>query len=512
MSSSAHNTLRLTGDPLTIEEVVQVARHGRSVGIDSTAAAAITATRQSVRTVAEGTDPVYGVNTGFGSLSQHRIEPADVEAIQRNIVRSHAAGVGDDLPEEVVRAMLVALAASLSRGASGVQLVTVQAIVDLLNAGITPCVPEVGSVGASGDLAPLAHAAQTLLGEGHALHQGQRMSSSAALTAAGLSPIELGAKEGLALLNGTHLMAGTCALAMHDAMVLFQDAVRAAAMAIDGCRGSAGPLDARIHTLRCQRGQMQVAATMRELLDGSSIGPAHAHDDPRVQDPYSLRAAPQVLGAVSDQLDHVCSIVNAELGAVTDNPLVVDEGELVSGANFHGMPLALAADAAITALCHLAGIAERRIFWALSGHDPHNQIPDYLSPQPGLHSGLMIVQYTAAAVCNELRALAYPASVGNISTSAGIEDYNSMGATSARRLRQAVTRARDVVAMELLVMAEAIDHQRPLRSGDGVEAQHAWVRTLVEPLAADRSPAPDIAALTCAMQQRGDAPLMDASN
>ncbi|MCH2135885.1 MAG: histidine ammonia-lyase [Phycisphaerales bacterium] len=494
----------IDGQPLTCRQVALVARGNLSLELGDEARRAISKAAVSIDAVAAGEAAVYGVNTGFGSLSQQRIAPEDTEAVQRNLVRSHAAGVGPDLPEEAVRAMLVVLAASLSRGASGVTVKTVESILALLNANVTPCVPELGSVGASGDLAPLAHAALVLLGEGEAIFEGERLSGAAALQRAGLSAVTLRAKEGLALLNGTHLMAGTCALALHDASGVLDRAVDAAAMAIDACRGSAGPLDARIHELRNQAGQQLIATRMRAALSGSTIGPDHAQNDPRVQDPYSLRAAPQVLGAVYDALHQSIKIVTDELAAVTDNPLVVSEDELVSGANFHGMPLALAADAAITALCHLAGIAERRIFWALAGHDPHSGIPHYLSPQPGLHSGLMIVQYTAAAVCNELRALAYPASVGNISTSAGIEDYNSMGATSARRLRRTVELTRDVVAMELLVMAEAIDHQRPLRSGDALELLHADIRSIVPPLTEDRSPAPDIAAISHLIQRAAE--------
>ncbi len=494
MTRYTNNSLVLDGHPLAIAQVVCVARHGQRVELSDAARETVLAARTAVDAVAAGEAPVYGVNTGFGSLSRHRIDPADLEAVQHNIVRSHAAGVGEPLEVEVVRAMQVTLAASLARGASGIHPDTLDTLLALLNAGITPVVPELGSVGASGDLAPLAHAAMTLLGEGDVFHEGRRTPAADAMAAAGIAPVRLHAKEGLALLNGTHLMAGTCALALYDADTLLQAAVGAAAMAIDACRGSVAPLDPRIHALRNQPGQQRVASALRALLEGSTIVPDHAHNDPRVQDPYSLRATPQVLGAVSDALAHARTVVSDELGAVTDNPLVVD-CDLVSGANFHGMPLALAADGACTALAHLAGIAERRMFWILSGHDGVNPVPVYLSPQPGLHSGLMIVQYTAAACCNELQALAHPASVGNVSTSAGIEDYNSMGATSARRLRRAVRLARDVVAMELLIMAEGIEHQRPLRSGQGVEAVHAVVRDCVTPLTEDRSPAPDIAAI-----------------
>ena len=485
--------LELTGAPLSIADVVEVARHGRPVTLSDTARTRVQHARAVVEAVADGDEAVYGVNTGFGSLSRHRIEAENLEAMQCNIVRSHAAGVGDPLEPEVVRAMLLVLAASLGRGASGVQCETLDTLIAMLNAGITPIVPEIGSVGASGDLAPLAHAALALIGEGEVLVDGKRMSAADALTAAHIPAVHLGAKEGLALLNGTHLMAGMSALALFDVSRLMQAAVCAAGMAIDACRASVAPLDDRVHALRNQPGQRHVATLLRTMLEGSTIGRDHVDHDPRVQDPYSLRAMPQVFGAVLDALQHATRVVQNELGAVTDNPLVVEDGTLVSGANFHGMPLALAADSAITALTHLAGIAERRMFWILSGHDGVNPVPVHLSPEPGLHSGLMVVQYTAAACCNELQALAYPASVSNISTSAGIEDYNSMGATSARRLRQAVRLANDVVAMELLLMAEGLHHQRPLRSGDGVEAVHAIIRAHVDCLTEDRSPAADIA-------------------
>ena len=479
---------------LPIDALVDVARKGRPAQLGPQARAAVASARRVLEELAAGQAAVYGVNTGFGSLSSHRIDQADLEAVQRNLVRSHAASVGPPLDVEVVRAMQLVLAASLARGASGVQERTLDTVLALLNAGITPVVPEVGSVGASGDLSPLAHAALVLIGEGEAIVEGTRMSGAAALATAGIEPATLAAKEGLALLNGTHLMAGTCALAACDCRNLLGAAVAGAAMAIDACRGSVSPLDDRVHALRNQPGQRDVAASMAKMLAGSTIGPDHVHDDPRVQDPYSLRATPQVLGAVLDALRVNWGVVQRELGAVTDNPLVVD-AEIVSGANFHGMPLAMSADATIMALTHMAGIAERRMYWILSGHDSVNPVPASLSPDPGLHSGLMIVQYTAAACCNELQALSHPASVGNVPTSAGIEDYNSMGATSARRLRRAVDLSRSVIAMELLTMAEGLEHQRPLRSGSGVEAMYGTIREHVEPLTEDRSPASDIACI-----------------
>ena len=395
----------LTGEPLSIEDVVEVARGGRPVSLSPASAESVADGRAIVDAAADGVDPVYGVNTGFGSLSRHRVKPAETDEIQRNLLRSHAAGVGEPLEAEVVRAMMLLLAGSLARGHSGIRVIVIESLVSLLNADITPIVPSKGSVGASGDLAPLAHAALALIGEGDVmLAEDGPMPAAEALERADIPAITLAAKEGLALINGTHLMAGTLAIACHDMDVLMQTAIGAAAMSLDACRGSAGPLDARIHAARKQPGQQRVAELVRSFLAGSTILEHHREDDPRVQDPYCLRCIPQVLGAVLDTLSHVRSVVSDELGAVTDNPLIFrDPDVILSGGNFHGMPLAIAADTAKIAMCHIAGIAERRIFWLLSGRDTENPVPMYLSSCPGLHSGLMIAQYTAAALCNELQ-------------------------------------------------------------------------------------------------------------
>jgi histidine ammonia-lyase len=512
----SRRTVTLSGGALPIEELESVARGHARVTLDAAAARALEAGRAAMLSRASSGAPIYGVNTGFGSFANVRIDGARLATMQRNLILSHAAGVGEPLPRDVVRAMMCALAASLARNHSGVRAAVVESIVAHLNADLTPVVPSRGSVGASGDLAPLAHVALALIGEGEVMHAGTRMATAAAHAAAGIAPLALEAKEGLALINGTHLMSGIGALCMADAARLADAAIVAAAMAIDACRASDGPLDARIHEVRKQHGQSQVAARMRALLDGSAIGPSHREGDPRVQDPYALRAAPQVIGAAIDTLQWARGTIERELAAVTDNPLVFvsDAGasgtaggaavpgaasgvDVVSGANFHGMPMAIALDALKIALCHIAGIAERRIYWALSGHDRHSNLPPHLAGDGGVESGLMIVQYAAAACCNELRTLAYPSSVGNIPTCAGIEDYNSMGATSALHALQSVSLARSVVAAELLVMAQGLERQRPLRSGAGVERAHAAVRQVVPPLAGDRSPAPDIAAISC---------------
>lgn len=493
----ADGPLVLDGQALSLDDVEAVARGGRTVLLGDAARMSMQRSRDVVDGVARGNAAVYGVNTGFGSLANRPIEPDGLREVQRNLLRSHAAGVGPPLPVDVVRAMLVILAASLARGASGARPRLVELTIDLLNRGVTPVVPSRGSVGASGDLAPLAHASLVLLGEGEAVVDGKTVSGADALAAASLEPIVPEAKEGLALINGTHLMCAIGTLALCDVRRLADAAVAAAAMAVDACRATDEFLDDRIHAVRVQPGQRRVAAGLREQLAGSQVVEDHKTGDPRVQDPYSLRAAPQVMGAAFDAMDSVRAVFERELGAVTDNPLVfADRGDVLSAGNFHGMPLAIALDTLAIALCHVAGIAERRINWLLTASDGENPVNIYLSPKPGLHSGLMIVQYTAAACCNELQTLASPASVANISTSAGMEDYNSMGATAAHQALASVELATHVVAIELLVMAEAMEYQRPLRSGDGVERTFERVRSVVTRLTADRPPAPDIAAIS----------------
>ena len=494
--SSTDSPLTLDGQPLGLADVVSVARGTRRVALGTGARQRVQAARLVIDAHATDDDPHYGINTGFGSLSRKRIAPDQVREVQRNLIRSHAAGVGEPLAGEVVRAMMLILAASLSRGMSGVRIDVIELLIGMLNMGVTPIVPSRGSVGASGDLAPLAHLALVLIGEGHAWHRDAITDGSAALRNAGLASVTLEAKEGLALINGTHLMCAIAALALTDVDRLRDASIASAAVAIDACRATDAFLDDRLHTARNQRGQREVAKRLRALLQGSTIITAHKDNDPRVQDPYCLRCTPQVLGAAFDAISQVCDIVEAELGAVTDNPLVfASEKSIVSGGNFHGMPLAIAMDTLKIALCHIAGIAERRINWLLTASDSENPVNVYLSPQPGLHSGLMIVQYTAAACCNELQALSHPASVHNIPTSAGIEDYNSMGATAAHQARAVVELCTNVIAAELLVMTEAMEYQRPLRSGEGVERVYAAVRKVVPKLTADRPPAPDLAAI-----------------
>ena len=499
------NPVILDGSPLSIADVARVARATITqpvrVEIAPAARERVAASRAVVERALGSGKAVYGLNTGFGSLSRVRIEHARACELQRNIIRSHAAGVGEPLPREVSRGLMVVLAASLARGASGVRTETLERLVTYINHHIDPVIPSRGSVGASGDLAPLAHAALTLLGEGEIWHNGRIEPAAWAIKSFGFEPLALEEKEGLALLNGTHMMCAIGALLCHDFRAAFDAALAAAAMAIDAAKATDRFLDARIHDWRRQPGQVEVAARLRGLLAGSAILPSHAENDPRVQDPYSLRCTPQVLGAALDAFRFVEGAVARELGAVTDNPLVFapsagdPAGDIVSGGNFHGMPLAIPLDLLAIACSHVAGISERRTYWVVSGFDQFVAHKPYLATDPGVDSGLMIAQYAAAACVNEIATLSNPASVTNIPTSAGIEDYNSFGSTSALKAMRCVSLLRSVVAIELLVMAEAIEAHRPLQSGAGVEKAHATVRTRVAKLNRDRVPATDIRAL-----------------
>jgi histidine ammonia-lyase len=496
----------LSGGPISTQDVVAVARHGVPVALGQNCVSKIDASRKLLESLLDDGEAHYGVNTGFGALGKVRIDDDSLEQLQLNLIRSHSTGVGKRLPEETVRATMTLLAASLSRGHSGIRRQVIELLVGLLNAGITPVVPETGSVGASGDLAPLAHIALTLLGEGQVLVEGKSCDATIALAQRQLTPVVLQAKEGLALINGTHLMAGQAALLVEDFQSLFEAALVAATMSVDSCRATDATLDERVHAARQQTGQIYVASRMRSLLEESEIVKSHLENDPRVQDPYSFRCCPAVLGAAWDAFGYVRDRITDELAAVTDNPLVfaaaAGGGDIVSGGNFHGMPVALPLDTLTICITHVAGIAERRVFHMLSGADAEAELPSFLTPQAGLQSGLMIAQYTAAACCNELIGLSNPSSVVNLSTSAGMEDYNSFGPRSAAKARRAIELARSVVAIELLCAATGLDHHRPLQSGTLVERAYNIIREQVEPLVQDRSPAPDIRAIENMIAQR----------
>lgn len=490
----------LQGMALTGADVMAVARHYAPVALGAEAVARMRAARQVIDRMADEGQKVYGVTTGFGHLSRVRIPREQLTELQHNLLRSHAAGLGEALSEEVVRAMMVLLAASLARGNSGVRVEVVEQLIALLNRRFYPVVPSRGSVGASGDLAPLAHLALTLIGEGEVFSRGERMSGGEALAQTGLTPLTLRAKEGLALINGTHLMEAIAILTLADAQTLVRAAEVACAMSIEGLMGSHVPLDPRIHARRNQVGQRVTAARLLALVKDSQINDSH-HDCPRVQDPYTMRCAPQVLGAVRDALEYCAGVFERELDAVTDNPLVFPEDdEVLSGGNFHGQPLALALDTMGIALTQLASFAERRIYNLMGPHDwDENGAPLFLTPSPGLNSGFMIVQYVAAALTNEIKVLAHPASIDSIPTSAGMEDFNSMGATSALKMLRIIEQARQVVAIEFLCAAQMLDFRLPLQPGAGVKRAFNLVRSFVPRLENDRVMAPDIETLARAI-------------
>ena len=453
---------------------------------------AIAASAAVVEAIVGKGDAVYGVNTGFGKLANIRIETGDLARLQQNIVLSHAAGVGEPLEADVVRLMLALKAASLGRGASGVAPATVEMILALLARDCLPLIPRQGSVGASGDLAPLSHMAATMIGVGEAFVAGVRMPAAEALAKVGLAPLTLGPKEGLALLNGTQFSTA-CALAgLFRIERVFQAAMVAGALSVEAAKGSVAPFDPRIHALRGHRGQAEVAAWFRTMLEGSAIQLSHAHCE-KVQDPYCLRCQPQVMGAVLDLGRQAATTLGIEAGGVTDNPLIFTEtGEAISGGNFHAEPVAFAADMLAMAVCEIGSMSERRTAMlvdpALSG------LPAFLTPRPGINSGFMIPQVTAAALVSENKQRAYPASVDSIPTSANQEDHVSMAAHGARRLLEMAENAAQVVAIEVLAAAQGCDFHGGLRSSEGLEAVRVLVRGTVPHLEDDRFFAPDMAA------------------
>jgi histidine ammonia-lyase len=477
----------------TLAELETVARGGTPPELARDERARIERGRATVERLVASGEPVYGLTTGFGSLASMRIDPSQARALQRNLVRSHAVGAGEPLDHVTVRGMLFLLSQSLRRGHSGVRVELVELLHSLLARDVWPVVPSKGSVGSSGDLAPLAHLALVLIGEGEATFEGERMPGADALRRAGLEPVELAEKEGLALINGTHLMAASGGLAIVEARRLLEVAIVASALSLEAFKGSTAPFDDRIHALRPQRGQRQVASRLRELLALSPIVASHA-DCGRVQDPYTLRCIPQVLGAVSDALDYVTATLELELTAVTDNPLVFPgEGDVISGGNFHGQPLSLVLDHLALALCELASFSERRTYALLS--PSYAGLPPFLTPHPGLNSGLMIVQYAQAALVSECMVLAHPAGAGSIPTSAGQEDFNSMGALAALKARTVIENASHVVASELACACQGLEFHRPLRTTEALESMLAAVRERIPRIEHDRSLSVELATL-----------------
>jgi histidine ammonia-lyase len=486
----------IDGEHLTLEQLYAAVFERAEVELSAGARERMNASRTVIERLIDSNTAVYGVNTGFGKMASVRISREQIRQLQVNLVRSHACGVGAALHEAETRAMLVLRANAIAKGFSGVRPVVAETLCAMLNRGVHPVIPSQGSVGASGDLAPLAHLAQVAIGEGNAVYQGRKISGADAMRSAGIAPLALDAKEGLALLNGTQAMLALLALALREAEAAVNTADVATALSLDALRGSPAAFDARIANVRPHPGHAITSRNLERLNRGSQIRESHRspEKDPRVQDPYSLRCAPQVHGAARDALAQVRGTVVIEMNSATDNPLVFADpdgsGEVLSGGNFHGQPLAMAADQLAVALATLGGISERRIEQMTNPQT--SQLPAFLVREAGLNSGFMILQVAAAALASEMKALAVPHSVDSIPTSANQEDYVSMGMGAARRLQSMLANLRNILAIELLAACQGIDLLAPLRTG--IEARKAYdiVRALSKTVDSDRSLSPDI--------------------
>jgi histidine ammonia-lyase len=495
--------MELKGEQISLVQLGAVACGGEAVQISSLARPRILASRKAIEQIVERDAVVYGVNTGFGKLSDVRIPHGELRQLQLNLVRSHACGIGNPLSEAEVRAMMLLRANVLALGFSGIRYEVIELLCEMLNRRVCPVVPEKGSVGASGDLAPLAHLALSLIGEGEAFLEGQRMTSAEALRRAQLTPLQLEPKEGLALLNGTQAMHAVGGLALLRAKRLSRIADVAGAMSLEALRGTPAAFDSRLQDARPHPGQKAVAKHLLSLMEGSEIRQSHREEDSRVQDAYSLRCMPQVHGAVRGALAHCEDVLLIESASATDNPLVFAESsEVISGGNFHGAPLALGFDYAAIAIADLMSMSERRTD-RLVNPDKNEGLPAFLAREPGVQSGFMTAHVAAASLVNEARVLAHPASVDNIPTSGGKEDHVSMGMTSALKLRAIVDLAENLFAIELLAAAEGLEHRRPLKAGVGVERAFAGVRKIAPPLTEDRALSGDIARVAEAIR-RGD--------
>jgi histidine ammonia-lyase len=490
----------LDGNSLTIEDVFAVAVQSAPASLAPSARQRALETRRHVEALVDRNAVAYGVTTGFGKLSDISVPRERLAELQVNLVRSHAAGVGDPLPEREVRAMMLLRANVIAKGHTGARPVIAELLLNMLNAQLHPTIPEQGSVGASGDLAPLAHLALALIGEGELLHDGRAGPAARVLRDQRLEPVVLGPKEGIVLINGTQAHTATAALAIVDAHRLWKVAHLAGAMSLEALLGTPVAFDERIQEVRGQLGQAASAAVLRDLLADSEIRESHRHGDPRVQDPYSLRCMPQVHGPVLDAIDFGASIVSRELNAATDNPLVFEGGELLSGGNFHGQAVAMVLDFLAIALTNLATISERRID-RLVHPDFNEGLPPFLTPDPGVNSGFMMAQISAAALASECKVLSHPASVDTIPTDGNKEDVVPMAMGAAWKLRRIVRNVRHVLAIELMCAAQGVDYRAPLKPGRGVARAHAVVRSLVEPLKADRVLSGDIAVLAEAIDR-----------
>ena len=484
--------LQLTDAGLASKDVISVARGGRGVVLADSAVDAVRRSRDIIESMIDHDEPVYGITTGFGSLAGTFIDRDQREALQQNLIRSHAAGMGDPIEKEVVRAMMLLRGRTLAMGFSGARLEVVQSLVDILNAGIVPFVPEYGSLGASGDLAPLAHVALVLSGEGSVMSGNGVRPAAEALEEHGIAPITFQAKDGVSLINGTDGILGMLVMANEDIRALLATAEVAAAMTIEALLGTDRPFAKDLHDLRPHRGQKKSAAHLLLLLEGSEIVASHRENDPRVQDAYSLRCTPQVIGAARDTLRNAEDVADIELRSAIDNPIVLPDGRIESGGNFHAAPLGYACDFLAIALADVCAMAERRIDRML---DPARSegLPAFLAVDAGVNSGMMIGHYTSAAICAENRRLAAPASVDTLSTSAGQEDHVSMGWGAARKLRQVVDNTAKVLAVELASASRALDFRAPLQPAVGTGAVHRLIREHVEGPATDRYLAPELA-------------------
>ena len=492
--------LELDGQRLSLDQVAAIAKGDERVGLSASSRQRVEDAHRVVEDIVSAGRTVYCVNTGFGKLSDVHIEPSQLSQLQINLVRSHSCGLGPPLSEQETRAMMLLRANVLALGYSGCRPALIDTLLAMLERGVTPVIPEKGSVGASGDLAPLAHLALAMIGEGEAVYRGETSIGAEAFRRAGIEPLQLEVKEGLALLNGTQAMAAVGGLALHRAQRLARLADVAGAMVLEALRGTPVAFDERIHRSRPHPGQIEVAAHLRDLLRDSEIRKSHLENDPRVQDAYSLRCMPQVHGAVRGALAHAREIVETEIGSATDNPLVFSQtGEVLSGGNFHGAPLALAFDYAAMAVTDLMSISERRID-RLVNPDANEGLPPFLTSQPGMSSGFMMMQVTAVALLNEAKVLAHPASIDNVPTDGGKEDHVSMGMTAATKLRSIVELAEHVTAIELISAAEGLEYRTPLRPGRGVKGAHDIIRAHVAKLTSDRSLAPDIKNIVQAMR------------
>jgi histidine ammonia-lyase len=478
----------------------RIAEAPATVALHADAWSAIERSRKTVETALAKGDAIYGVNTGFGKLAQKRIPDNELKLLQRNLVLSHAVGVGEPLSDSVTRLVMALKVSSLARGHSGVRRVVVERLLDLLNKNILPEIPEKGSVGASGDLAPLAHMSCVLIGEGFARVNGKRMTGAEALKQAGLQPVELEAKEGLALLNGTQVSTALALVGLFGAEANIEAAFIAGALSTDAIKGSDTPFDARIHDARGQLGQIEAAAILRGLMEASAIRQSHLKCD-RVQDPYSIRCQPQVLGPCLDMIRYAANIFAIEANAATDNPLVFDGGDVLSGGNFHAEPVAIAADALAIAISEIGALAERRI--ALLIDTSLSGLPPFLTADSGVNSGFMIAHVTAAALASENKSLAHPASVDSLPTSANQEDFVSMATFGARRLTQMNLNTANILAVELLAAAEGVEFHRPLKSSPPLESAHAAIRKASPRFDKDRFFAPSIAATQELVSARG---------